>query len=1144
MHADPSQVRTPARELFRIGLQFILLLTVIASTASGQTYIFGRADFPTGVGPTAVVVADFNGDGIQDFAVANRGDNTISILLGKPDGTLGAKTDFATGLSPVSLVAGDFNGDKKLDIAVANSGELTFSVLLGNGAGTFQAAVPYPTRNPPNNLVSVDLNGDGKLDIATVNTTFVTSSANNSVSILLGNGDGTFAPLIDYPMDGATVSIASGDFNRDGAVDLAVANPGLETISILLGKGDGTFATPVNYGSGTGQFVNTDVVARDLNGDGNLDLGVCGSGTVSILLGKGDGTFQPHVDYTGVGQDPGSLTADDFNADGKLDLAVSNGFGGTVPDTTVSILLGKGDGTFQPPVNYNTGGQPFSVTSADINGDGKPDLVMATAFNAVTVLIGKGDGTFSTATGNSAGATPMSITTGDFNGDGKLDLASANRADNSVSVFLANGDGTFKPVATYGGGSVPRAVASGDLNGDAKDDLVVADPSCELIFPPCPTTGSISVLIANADGTFQQPVPYPVNGYPMSVVTGDFNGDGKIDVAVANGNSPGTVSVFLGKGDGTLQPPVDYATAPTPAGLAVGDLNGDGKLDLAVGAGSFSGVVSVLLGKGDGTFLAHTDYGAGQQPLSVAAADFNKDGKLDLAVANYSDNSISVLLGNGNGTFQNQTTYSPGHLETSNLAAGDFNGDGNNDIAVANGFDNAVTIFFGKGDGTFPKSLDYEYDPRPLSDSASYGITAADFRGDGGRSLAVADFQGGFGNSIYVLLNEPIAALSPGNLSFASLAVGDSSAPQSVQFSNPGPAPIVVQNTAAMGDFSETNGCASTLVGGANCSIEVTFTPTGPLNRDGAIIVTDNTFNNPQAVFLSGTGIGPGVGFSPATVAFGGQFVASTSAAKTVTLTNTGNAALTVSGFAVSGNFAQTNNCASSLAPNASCAIKVTFSPTAVGPATGAITVSDNVFGGQSVFALAGTGTDFTIAPASGSSASASVSAGGTATYKLVISPEDGLMGAVTLACTGAPSGAACSISPASVTLNGSVPSTATVSVTTTASSLIVLPQHHSPPMTRLKNVPVQICFLVLILGWVGVHVITRAIEKRQPTYRFAIMATLLIALTLTACGGGGGTSDNHPGTPAGSYSLVVTATFNTGSATVHHDVNLTLTVN
>ncbi len=1119
-----------------IVLAVAVLFSLSAFNAAGQTYMFGRADFPVGLGPGRAVVADFNGDGLVDIAVSNPVDKTISILLGKNDGTFGPKTDFAAGQSAISLVVGDFNGDGKIDLAGANSNVNSISVLLGNGDGSFQAATTFPTRNPPWGLVSADFNGDGKLDIATVNSTDVTGSTNNSVSILLGNGDGTFQSFADYPMDGAAFSITSGDFNGDGKLDLAIGNTALVAVSILLGNGDGTFQPPTNYDIGTGSVIATHLIARDFNGDGKLDLAGCGTGKVSVLLGNGDGTFQPHVDYDGIGSDAGWMTADDFNDDGKLDLVVANGNGFGAPlGTNVSILIGKGDGTFQAPVNYDTGAQPFSVTTADVNGDGKIDLIMATDANTAAVLIGKGDGTFGRSSDYTAGAVPMSVATGDFNADGKLDVVSANRGDNTVSVFLGKGDGTFQTAASYAAGPVPRAVAVADLNGDGKEDLVVADPSCAYIFPPCPTTGFVSVLMGNGDGTFQLPVSYAVNGYPVSVAAGDFNGDGKMDVAVANGNVPGTVSVLLGKGDGTFAPPVDFATAQNPQAVVLGDFNGDGYEDLAVASGGFSGVVSVLLGRGDGTFLSHTDYPAQQDPISIAVGDFNKDGKVDLAVVNNSG-AISILLGNGNGTFQNQTVYHSNTPSLSALAVSDFNGDGVEDLAVVNDFNNVVTLYLGKGDGTFPKTIDYEYS----AVGYSFGIAAADVRANGSTDLVVADFGGGGGNSISVLLNSPIAAIFPGSLSFASLDVGSTSGPQTVKLSNPGGTPLVIDSTVANGDFTETSNCGTTISVGGDCNLNISFAPQAPLTRTGTIVIADNAVNTPQAIFASGVGIGPAVGLLPASVTFVGQFVGSTSAAQSVTLTNTGNALLTISNITVSGDFAETNQCVGTLAVGASCVIQVAFSPTAAGVRNGAITVTDNGPGGQNTLALSGTGIDFSIAAAVESSTNVTVTAGKTATYNLSLSPEGGLRGSISLACTGAPSEATCSVAPTSVTLDGSNSANVTVTVTTTAASVLVL-RMPGWPVNRMLKMPAVVWLLAVVLVWVAAQV---TLVSKPKSNRIFAMATMVVCVFLLAACGGGGSTVHNPGTPPGTYSILVTGTFGTGATSAQHSVTLKLKVN
>ncbi|HWW15615.1 MAG TPA: VCBS repeat-containing protein [Candidatus Dormibacteraeota bacterium] len=355
----------------------------------------------------------------------------------------------ATNPWPQSVAVADFNGDGKLDLAVPVYSIFTsfgdVNILLGNGDGTFTAGPAFPlTGQNVNNAVVADFNGDGKPDLA------ISMPDANEVQVLLGNGDGTFTPMPAISAVGAFV-IAMGDFNGDGKADLVVVNGGPGTLTILLGNGDGTFTqgatitTPVS-GPGGVALAPVSVTLGDFNKDGIPDLAVVNcprfdqgaTGSVTILLGNGDGTFTAKAESPATRGQPLFIAAGDFNGDGIPDLAVTNMNHGAPELGSVTVLLGKGDGTFTATaVSPVPGSIPSSVVVADFNGDGKADLAIANAgSNTVAVLLGNGDGSFAVPLSPATGTTPNYAAVGDFNGDGIPDLAVANNVSNSVTILL------------------------------------------------------------------------------------------------------------------------------------------------------------------------------------------------------------------------------------------------------------------------------------------------------------------------------------------------------------------------------------------------------------------------------------------------------------------------------------------------------------------------------------------------------------------------------------------------------------------------------------------------------------------------------------------------------------------------------------
>lgn len=709
----------------------LLLIIVPAQSAVCPDFGVNRIDVGFGFGPQAVAVRDFNGDGKADMAVANAFSfgNSVSIYLGNGSGgfTPAPGSPIAVGSQPFGIVAVDFNGDGKWDLATANCASNNISVLLGNGDGTFVNAPgsPFAVGTQPNALVAGDFNGDGRPDLA------VSNSGDNDVDIYLGNGNGTFTASPGNPIAVGTdpISIVAGNFDAGTTLDLAVANSGSGNVSILLGNGNGTFTSSL-IAAGTSP---SSVTAADFNGDGKKDLAVANKddNTLSILLGAGNGTFTAGtlVSLAAVGSvSPWFVLADDLDSDGRADLVVT--FTATVLQYAyrVAILRGNGDGTFGSASLYATDFEPTSVGVGDFNSDGRKDLVTTNwTEDTLWLLFGKGNGAFvGTRAFRAFGDDSKAVTIADFNGDGKKDLAVANGFSNNISILLGDGSGAFGAAVNYAAGNSPGAIAADDFNGDGRLDLAVANAS----------GNNVSILLGSGSGTFGAATNFAAGSSPSAVATGDFNGDGKKDLAVANSGS-NNVSILPGNGDGTFAAGTALAAGTSPSAVVVADFNGDGKLDVAA-TNSGSNNVSIFPGNGNGTFAAPTTIVVGTAPSSLVAADFNSDGKQDLAVANATSNTVTILLGDGAGAFPSSSSVAVDNTPRS-IAAADFDGNGMVDLITANnnGSSNTVSTLIGHGDGTFTRT---DVRPARAFNSTSYrSVSTADLNGDGRSDFALAN---------------------------------------------------------------------------------------------------------------------------------------------------------------------------------------------------------------------------------------------------------------------------------------------------------------------------------------------------------------------------------------------------------------------
>jgi dienelactone hydrolase len=691
---------------------------------------------------------------------------------------------------------------------IAKAGTAVITVINPNpGGGTsnqvfFETTLPSPTLafqsadstagGGPSAVATADFNGDGKLDLA------VSNFNDNSISILLGNGDGTFKAPVAYGAGANPFSVATGDFNGDGKLDLAVGNVAENTVSVFLGNGDGTFQNGVKYTAGNAART---VVLGDFNADGKLDIAVanqtcgtpgCGPGVISILLGNGDGTFQTHSDYSSA-DGPTWMTTGDFNQDGVLDLAVTGGDGGA--GTVVSILLGNGDGTFQAPVNYTVGTNPAGISTADLNKDGKLDLAVANNDGSLSILMGNGDGTFQEAVNYSAGGPAIgSVVVADMNGDGIADVAIANGSD-SASVYLGNGDGTFQQPISANATATSFGVAAGDFNQDGRLDLAIPNQGGTTVTVamqlPTIVLTPISVafnpeLIGSTTPAQQVTMTNPsALALTISSITiagdnaGDFAQTNNCGASLASGASC-TVSIIF---------------TPSQIGARTATLT---LTDTAAGSPQSLNLTGIGVVMGANATISQTSLAFATQLVGTTST------AQVVTITNYGTASLGITGITVNAPF----------AQTNNCGA-----------ALATAASCAINVSFA-----------------PASGGAANG------------TLTIVDNAPGSPQNVTLSGLGTFVELVPGSLNFGQVRI-NSHVMRTVTLANTASTALTINSITLTGfGYSETTTCGSSVAAGGSCTISVTFSPNTVRTFAGAVTIADSDPASPQTVSLTGRG--------------------------------------------------------------------------------------------------------------------------------------------------------------------------------------------------------------------------------------------------------------------------------------------------
>lgn len=757
----------------------------------GPAPIFsGQQFFATGSGAASVACTDLNGDGKPDLAVADAFDDTISVLIntgasGTATAAFAPHQTITTGRLPLAIVAGDINGDGRPDLVVANAIANSVSVMLnttpkGAKIATFAPAVVFATGNNPQSLALADLDSDGKLDILAANL------GDNTVSVLInttpqGGQQPGFAAQQVFATGAEPKAVAAADVDGDGRPDIIAVNQNDDTATVLLNTTPGA-ATLLSFGPPATLHAGrqpTSIAVADINSDGQADLiiGNLGDGTVTVLLNTGAAGFgQPSFALTrsfATGEGTGSVAVADVNGDGKLDVIAVNG-----GDFTASALInvmgpGARPPSFADPVVLPVGFSPGGICTADFNGDGKSDIAVAggsSNASGISVMLNITQAnalplTFAAAQSIPTGEFPLSLAAADLNFDGKLDLVVASYYGHSS--FLANdtppgsaGVASFLSPATISAGPLARTALAADLNGDGVADVAISSSF----------DNSLAILL-NASSPrdtvpgFPAEQVIPLGYYPYMALFADFDGDGRPDLALNDGYS--TILVMPNRTPGgarivTFDPAQTVATGPFYT-LAAADINSDGKPDLIAtnDTGALIFINTTEAGSQTLTFSESRAFHVTEAPGSITTADINQDGRPDLIVSDGADATVAVLInttpsGSAIADFAPLAVFNTGGSSHS-VTATDLNGDGMPDIVSADFLNNTVSILLNT---TPPKSSSPSFTHQYLATGPNPNFVAAgDINGDGRPDLIVTSEAE---NTASVFVNAtPVAGINP-----------------------------------------------------------------------------------------------------------------------------------------------------------------------------------------------------------------------------------------------------------------------------------------------------------------------------------------------------------------------------------------------